>query len=396
MKLGVKKEQDMLGPVATANMEFAVQITLLLVCFALILGLAAAWWIGRKIASPVIELTNSMDKLAQGDKSLEVPFVENKDEIGQMAGTVLVFKENIIKADELAAKEAEAAKMQLNRSQALEVLTSKFDTDVSQLLTEVIANVDQMDGTANSMLQIAEDTSKRATCVSTTSQEACQNVQTVAAAAEELSASISEISRQVSDSSVIASRAVEQANKTDSQVQQLSLAAQKIGDVIGLISEIAEQTNLLALNATIEAARAGETGKGFAVVASEVKGLASQTSKATEEISEQITQIQSETGEAVKSIELITQTIGEISEISSAIASAVEEQSSATNEISVNVQRAASGTQDVTDNIDVVSNSAVETGSSADQVKGVAQDVSSKTENLKSLIEQFLTDVKAA
>lgn len=396
MNLGINKEQDRLGPVATASMAFAMQITVALACLALVLGMLAAWWIGRKISQPVVGLTDTMSQLASGDKSVEVPFVENTDEIGKMAGAVLVFKDNMIKADELAQKENEEAKSRLNRSQVLETLTSKFDSDVSQLLGEVITNVDQMDGTANSMLQIAEDTSRRASSVSSTSQEACQNVQTVAAAAEELSASISEISRQVSDSSMIAGRAVEQASKTDSQVQQLSFAAQKIGDVIGLISEIAEQTNLLALNATIEAARAGETGKGFAVVASEVKDLASQTSKATEEISEQITQIQSETGEAVRSIEMITETIGEISEISSAIASAVEEQSSATIEISVNVQKAASGTQDVTETIDVVSNSAVETGGSADQVKEVAQQVSSKTDNLKSLIEDFLTDVKAA
>ncbi len=396
MKLEVKKEQDILGPKTTQSMASGVQVTIGLAIISILMGALSAWFIGGRISNPINMITAAMTKLSSGDKSTDIPFSQNKDEIGQMANAVIVFKENMIKADELSDREFIESEKRQERSQKLDQLTGDFDERVSSLLQDVIEYVSNMDSTAQTMMGIAEDTSTRASSASDSSDEASSNVQAVASATEELSSSVSEISQQVSDSSEVASRAVEQANNTDMQIQKLAQAASKIGDVIGLISEIAEQTNLLALNATIEAARAGEAGKGFAVVAAEVKDLANQTSKATEDISTQIVHIQNETDGAVVSINEIGRIIEEISTISSNITTSVEQQSEATNEISSTLQTVANGTQNVAENINIVSKSAVDTGNSANEVQDVAKNVSSKTDDLKIVIDGFLKDVKAA
>lgn len=396
LKLSVKKEQDVLGPQASAAMETAARMTVAIAAGSLLIGIISAWVIGRGISRPVLAITAAMKAPAGGDKSVVIPGVERRDEMGAMAATVQVFKDNMIRADELAAREAHETRLREERGRLIEQLTLNFDAGVSELLSAVAGASTEMESTAHSMSGIATDTMHRATAVASAAEQASANVQTVATATEELSSSIQEISRQVSQSAQIAKRAVDQAQQTDSQIQGLALAAQRIGEVVRLISDIAAQTNLLALNATIEAARAGAAGRGFAVVASEVKDLASQTAKATEDIGKQISSIQQETSGAVSAIQLIGATISEINEIAAGIASAVEEQTAATREIARNVEQAATGTEQVTSNILEVTRAASETGSAATQVTATAGELSSKSERLKAQVERFLTDVRAA
>jgi methyl-accepting chemotaxis protein len=360
-----------------------------------VIMLLLAWAIGRGISRPVVALADAMQRLSSGDKSISVPVI-GRDEVAEMASAFGIFKENMIKAEALAAQELEAQRRRAERARLIEKLTNEFDHDVSDVLRTVTSATTEMQATASSMTSTAEETSRQSTVVASASEEASMNVQTVATATEELSASVAEISRQVTQSANIAGRAVEDANRTNAQVRSLAEAAQKIGEVVSLINDIASQTNLLALNATIEAARAGEMGKGFAVVASEVKNLANQTAKATEEIAAQIGGIQQATGEAVKAIQSIGQTIGEINDIATTIASAVEEQGAATQEIARNVQQAAAGTQEVSTNIAGVSQAATVTGEAADQVLEAASELSKQSDTLRRKVETFLSAIKAA
>ena len=379
--------------------ERAGSATMWMVILGIVVGAVATFVMilaARGIAKPIVNITHSMTKLAGHDTQAEIPYQERTDEVGDMAMAVQVFKDNMIKAEELTRSAAEETKRREERAERIAALTQRFDVDASELLASAAAASKEMESTAASVSGIANDTNQRATSVASAAEQAAANVQTVASATEELTSSIAEISRQVSQSSDIAGGAVSQAEQTDRQIQGLAAASQKIGDVVNLISAIAEQTNLLALNATIEAARAGDAGKGFAVVAAEVKDLASQTTKATEEISQQIGTVQLETDEAVRAIQQIGETIGEMNAIASSIASAVEQQSSATGEIARNVEEAARGTQEVTENILIVSQSAGETGTAATQVTSTAGELRSKSEQLRAQVEQFLADVRAA
>jgi methyl-accepting chemotaxis protein len=362
------------------------------------LGLAAAvvYATTRAIVPPITAMTGAMGRLAEGDHGVDVPGADRRDEVGLMAKAVLVFKENMIRAKELAAREAEAQKQREARAQAIEQLTNGFDSDVTMVLKTVASATTEMQATAQSMTATAEETSRQSTAVAAASDQASTNVQTVASAAEELSSSIVEISRQVSQSAQIAGKAVADAEQTNERVRGLAEAAQKIGDVVSLINDIASQTNLLALNATIEAARAGEAGKGFAVVASEVKSLANQTAKATEDIAAQISAIQSSTRDAVGAIGGIGSVIREINEIATTIASAVEEQGAATQEIARNVQQAAQGTTEVSSNISGVTEAATSTGAAAEQVLAASSELSQQSETLRGKVETFLAAVKAA
>jgi len=396
MKLDIKAEQDVLGPQTGAAMKTAVTVTVGAAVLSLLIGALAAWLIGTGISRPIQAITRVMGRLAEGDKTAEIPGTGRGDEVGAMAAAVEVFKDNMIKAEEMAAREVAESAAREERARRIEALTQDFDAGVSELLNAVAGASTEMESTAVSMSGIAEDTNHRATNVAGASEQASNNFQTVASATEELTTSIQEIARQVDTSSKIASGAVSQAAETDRQVQGLALAAQKIGDVVKLISDIAEQTNLLALNATIEAARAGEAGKGFAVVAAEVKELASQTAKATEDIGQQITGIQAETDGAVAAIQSIGAVIGEINDIALGISSAVEEQTAATGEIARNVEQASEGAREVSSNILEVTRAAGETGAAATQVTAVAGELSSKSEQLKTKVEDFLAEVRAA
>ena len=392
----VEEELSEERAIANDAVSFAITGTAIGGLIAGIVLIVLLTTISKGIVGPVTAMTQAMLKLAGGDKQVEIPAKDAKDEIGEMAKAVEVFRENMIKADKLAEEQKASQEQRERRATKLDEMTQSFESEVSTILESVGGASSQLSATAASMKQTAEDSSTRAGAVAAASEQATANVQTVASAAEELSSSIGEISRQVSQSSEVASGAVAQARATGDQVQGLVNSANRIGEVVNLITDIAEQTNLLALNATIEAARAGDAGKGFAVVASEVKNLANQTAKATEEISAQIGGIQSATQGAAQAIEEIGATITKIDEIASAIAAAVEEQGAATNEIARNVEQAAIGTQEVSSNVSSVNQAATETGSAAAQVLQASNALAEQNNHLKEIVQMFLDDVKSA
>ena len=381
---------------ATGAVSSTSSVQEVLAVLALIIGVGFAWFIGGSITHPLNGMTMAMTKLAGGDKTVKIPSADAKDEIGQMAKAVQVFKDSMIEAEKLAAAQEADRKVKEKRGAALEHLTQSFETKIGRLASLLSSAATEMQATSQSMSSMATDTSERSVTVAAAAEEASTNVQTVASAAEELSASVAEITRQVAQSAKIAGRAVEDAKRTDATVQTLAAGAQKIGEVVTLIQEIASQTNLLALNATIEAARAGEAGKGFAVVASEVKSLANQTAKATEEIGSQIEQIRTATSDAVDAIRGIGEVINEINGIAAAIAAAVEQQGATTKEIARNVQQAAAGAQDVTRNIASVKESSTASGDAATQVLSAAGELSKQAESLTGEVNSFIADVKAA
>jgi methyl-accepting chemotaxis protein len=367
-----------------------------LICFALVaVGIGVQITL-RGITRPIAGMTAAMTQLAGGDKGIVIPGVDRADEIGEMAAAVQVFKDNMIKADQLAAEQRAEQARKEERQVKVDGYVRGFDQTVSGALETLASAATELQTTAQSMSATAEETSRQSTAVAAASEQASTNVQTVASAAEELSSSIAEIGRQVTQSVKIANKAVDETSRTDQLVQGLAETAQKIGDVVKLINDIAGQTNLLALNATIEAARAGEAGKGFAMVASEVKSLANQTAKATEDIAAQVNAIQSATGGAVEAIKSITTTISEINEIATTIASAVEEQGAATQEIARNVQQASRGTGEVSSNIVGVTKAAGETGAASSQVLGASSELAKQGELLRAEVSRFLADIRAA
>ena len=363
----------------------------------LLLAFGILGWIAfGQIAQPLWRMTLEMTKLAGGDLDISVVGAGRTDEVGGLAKSLVVFKDNALTARRLEAEQREEQVRKEARQRTVEGYIATFDVQVSEALQALTAASVEMHATAGSMTATAEETSRQATAVANASTEASTNVQTVAVATEELHASISEISRQVAQASETANLAVTETNRTNATVEGLAEAAQKIGEVVSLIQNIASQTNLLALNATIEAARAGESGKGFAVVATEVKALATQTAKATEDISAQIAAIQHETGNAVTAIKTIGATIGQMSEIATAIAAAVEQQSAATRDISQNIQEVSRGTSEVSANVGSVNEAANETGAAATEVLTAADDLSHQSEKLRADVSTFLDLIRAA
>jgi methyl-accepting chemotaxis protein len=368
---------------------------LLVVAFV---GIVVSFLIGRNISRPVVAMSKAMRELAVGNFEVQLPGLDRGDEVGQMAQAIEDFKvQAIAKAErETAEREEKNRELAAARRAELHSLAESFETAVGNIIENVGSASNELENSAVILTKSSAATQQLSTVVAAASEETSTNVQSVASATEEMAGSINEIGRQVADSNRIANEAVDQAEKTDARIAQLSLAASRIGDVTKLITTIAEQTNLLALNATIEAARAGDAGRGFAVVAQEVKALAAQTAKATSEISTQIAGMQSATQDSVLAIKEISGTIGRVSEIAAAIAAAIEEQGAATQEIARNVQQAAIGSTQVATSIADVNRGAGDTGSASSQVLSSAQLLSNENKRLKAEVVKFLATVRAA
>jgi methyl-accepting chemotaxis protein len=358
--------------------------------------LACLWVVSTRITQPLLRLSKVTKQLAGNDTTVEIPDSGRDDELGMMASALAHFRTSLIETSRLRSGQAGLQAEKEERQRVVTAAIGTFEKTISGIVHAVSMAATELERAASSLTHTATTTQQLANSVTASSGLASTNVQSVALATDEMTASIHEISRQVEDSSRIAEDAVQQANRADASITELSQAAARIGDVVKLITAIAEQTNLLALNATIEAARAGEAGRGFAVVAQEVKALAAQTAKATDEIGTQISGMQTATQQSVTAMKEIGGTITRISGISSAIAAAIEEQSAAVKDIAQNIQHAAQGAAQVSANILNVNKGAGETDSASGQVLSSAQALAGESARLKLEVDRFLATVRAA
>ena len=398
MKTDLLADQQRLESESDATIGETERLIMMIAAGGFLLGAVLALMLGKGISQPMIAMCKAMRELASGNFDVVLPGLGRKDELGEMTGAVEEFKmQAIAKAErDGAAQDAQNKASSAARRAELIRFADDFEAAVGVIVSNVSASAVQLESAAGTLTRTAETTQSLSSQVAGASEEASSNMQSVAAATEELSTSVDEIGRRVRESNRIAETAVLQAQQTDARIGKLSRAAQEIGDVVKLITAIAEQTNLLALNATIEAARAGDAGRGFAVVASEVKSLASQTAKATDEISTHISGMQGATQESVAAIKEIGGTIAQISNIASTIASAVEQQSSATQEIARSVQNVAQGTHEAAANIMQVNRGATETGSASEEVLNSAKTLSTESTRLRQELDRFMANIRAA
>ncbi|WP_213773453.1 methyl-accepting chemotaxis protein [Bradyrhizobium sp. dw_78] len=380
--------------IAAAQQSLILQLVLL--AGALGVAFVSMMAVSRRVIRPLHGIRDTMLKVAAGDLAVDIGYADRQDEIGALAGALETFKQQAADKLKIEAQERERNAGAAARQRAIEALVGKFEDQVRQTLQQLGDASGQMRTTSSSLSTVSRQTNERVEVAEKASGEASMSVENVASASEELSASINDISQQAAHAAGIASRAVNQARETDSTVQGLAKSAGRIGEVIGLINSIAAQTNLLALNATIEAARAGDAGRGFAVVASEVKSLASQTAKATEDISEQIADIQKVASDAVDAIKGIGNSIGEVNEVATAIAAAVQQQGTATQEISRSTQHAAQGTKNVSDNITGVKADADASAAAAENVRLASETLEAQSQALGDQVTQFLGNIRAA
>jgi methyl-accepting chemotaxis protein len=371
---------------------------ILIVAAAILLIIGLVGWVAsRGIAKPLSAMSTIMGRLANMDFHVEIPDKTRRDEIGQMAAALDVFKDKMIQNEILCEEQKQAeARAAADRHAAMVKLANDFEGAVGSVIESVSASANELNATATSMAATAEETAHQATSVSAASEQASANVQSVAAAAEQLTHSVDEIGRQVEESADISKQAVDEAQSANQTVKSLSEGAERIGNVVQIIQDIANQTNLLALNATIEAARAGDAGRGFAVVASEVKALAGQTAKATDEIASQISAMQTSTSESVGKIDSISQTITRMNAISDAITTAIGQQLAASSEIARNVQEAAAGTTDVSHTITGVTEAATHTGSAAAQLQSASGELAEQSTILSTKVNDFMQVVRAS
>ncbi|NVK17898.1 MAG: HAMP domain-containing protein [Methylocystaceae bacterium] len=376
-------QNDTLADIAL--LPIGISILIALVTIGTVLGIC------RNISF----MTRTMETLSDGDLDITVPGLDRKDELGQMAESVEVFKQSAIENRRLTQEQAEQeGKAQQERMHTMMKMADELEGRVTGSMKEISAILVELEGMATEMSAAADQTSVQSQAVCSAAEESTANMEAVSASGAQLSASINEISQKVTESSDISAEAVKEAKETTQRISALASEVGQIDEIVKLITGIAEQTNLLALNATIEAARAGDAGKGFAVVASEVKNLAQQTAKATEDISQQIGKIQEETSGSVDATEGIARIISRLNEYASSIAAAVEEQSAATGEIAHNVNEAAQGNEDVSSNISGVAQAAQNTGRLAHRVSDSANSLKESSQNLRNSVQGFLDDVR--
>jgi methyl-accepting chemotaxis protein len=386
---------------ASAGLEsarsFSNNLFLVIGSISLILAIGLGWLIGRSITRPINDLTEVMNELAGGNNDVAVAYADRGNEIGSIARAVEVFRANAIRTQELEQEQQDrTARSEEEKRVFMENLASQFEASVGAIVERVSSTAANLDQSAQTMARVSENTSERAEVAASASAQTTENVSVVASAAEEMTASISEINQQIIRASAASKSAAQDVSGTAAQMESLANMADRIGEVVSMISDIAEQTNLLALNATIESARAGEAGKGFAVVASEVKALANETAKATENISQLVTEIQLETKTAVGSIAKIGDVMRDLDQSSTAIASAMEEQGATTQSVAENVAQAANGTRDVSDSIKVVKDASVESSDATHAVQSSINDLTEQSNLLRDEVNRFLGQIRAA
>ncbi|MCR9257125.1 MAG: methyl-accepting chemotaxis protein [Alphaproteobacteria bacterium] len=392
-----KATQDHFGPMLQADMGTSRDTVIAIMVAAVAVGIMVAIWLIRLVGRPVISLTAVMEDLTRGNLEVEAAGQDRKDEIGAMARAVGVFRDNAVRVERLQEERKLAdERAEAEKRRTMEEVAEKFESSVGTLVEGLTSTVATVKTEAESMTGLLENATTMSSDVASSSEQSNSGIQSVSAAAEELSVTTQEIATQVAQAATMARSASDEADRGDRRIQELSGSIEKIGEVVTLIQDIAEQTNLLALNATIEAARAGEAGKGFAVVASEVKSLANQSAKATDDIRGQIEAVQTAGSEAVAAIQQIGKLIADLDTLNSGVASAVEEQTSTTKEIASSIQEAAQGSHQVSAGITDVAKSAKESFSGAVSVLKRCEDLAKGSGSLEEQVKAFLNQVRVA